>query len=131
MFRVWKTITGAVPPINYLPAEAITPKIGLLLEFDATSGQLQASTTTAQYICMKEGSAALTAGDIIPVIAIDRDTIYESTLDGTTSLGLGDTVDIDSTSLLVDGNGTSYNDLLIVGIEGTGAGDKVYVKFVK
>lgn len=131
MFRVHKTKDGSVPPIEYLPAEAITPKIGMLLEFDATSHQLQASTTTAQYICMAEAGSAITAGTLIPVIAIDRDTIYETQLDGNTTLDLGQTCDIDATSLLADGDGTTNDDLLIVGMEGSSEGDNIYVKFVK
>ncbi|NLA87400.1 MAG: hypothetical protein GX847_09030 [Clostridiales bacterium] len=131
MFRVHKTKDGSVPPVEYLPAEAITPKVGMVLEFDTTSHQLQASTTTAQYICQMEAGAVITAGDIIPVIAIDRDTIYETRLDGDTALDLGQTCDIDATSLLADGDGTTNNDLLIVGKEGSSEGDSIYVKFVK
>ena len=97
MFRVHKTPDGAVPPMEYLPVEAITPEVGMLLEFDATSHQLQASTTTAQYISMTKAVTTVSAGTIIPVIPIDKDTIYETQWDGDTSLDLGQTCDIDST----------------------------------
>lgn len=120
-----------MPAVEYFPAEAITPKVGLLLEFDTTSHQLQASTTTAQYISVSEKAAAVTAGDIIPVIPIDKDTIYVTQWDGTTTYDLGETCDIDSTSLLADANGSTNDDLLIIGMDGTAAGDNVYVKFVK
>jgi hypothetical protein len=130
-FKPCLTDDGRVQPIEYLPAEAITPKVGLLLEFDTTSHQLQASTTTAQYICMTEKAYAITAGDIIPVIAIDRTTTYQTQWDGTTTYDLGETCDIDATSLLADANGSENDDLLIVGKDGNAAGDNVYVKFVK
>lgn len=122
---------GNVPAVEYFPAEAITPKAGLLLEFDTTSHQLQAATTTAQYISVSEAAAAVTAGDIIPVIPINKDTIYVTQWDGTTALDKGETCDIDSTSLLADADGTTYDDLLIIGMDGTAAGDNVYVKIVK
>lgn len=130
MFRVFKTIDGHIPPVEYLPAEAITPKIGMVLELDATSGQLQASTTTANYISVGEYASAVTAGDLIPVIAIEKDTVYETQWDGTTAYKVGATCDIDTTSLLADGDGTTNDDLLVVGMDGTAAGDNVYVKFI-
>ena len=130
-FKPCLTDDGRVQPVEYLPAEAITPKVGLLLEFDTTSHQLQASTTTAQYICMAEKAAAVTAGDLIPVVAIDRDTVYVTQWDGTTAYDLGETCDIDATSLLADADGSTNDDLLIVGMDGSAAGDNVYVKFVK
>jgi hypothetical protein len=122
---------GIVPAVEYFPAEAITPKAGLLLGFDTSSHQLQAATTAAQYISVMETAAAVTAGDIIPVIPINKDTIYVTQWDGTTTLDKGETCDIDSTSLLADANGTANDDLLIIGMDGTAAGDNVYVKFVK
>lgn len=121
---------GNVPAVEYFPAEAITPKAGLLLGFDTTTHQLQAVTTAAKYISVMEAATAVTAGDIIPVIAIDKDTIYVTQWDGTSALDKGETCDINSTSLLADADGTTNDDLLIIGMDGTAAGDNVYVKFV-
>ena len=75
MFIPYKTDDGRVPAWEYLPASAITPKVGLALVL--TSGQLAkaSGTTKPTYICMTEKDAAVTAGEIIPVVRVNADMI--------------------------------------------------------
>lgn len=42
MFQPWKSDNGAVPPWEYLPAEAGTYHVGQALNLDATTGHLEA-----------------------------------------------------------------------------------------
>jgi hypothetical protein len=120
---------GSVPPWEYLPAEAITPKLGLCLAFDSSSGQLELSETP-EYICMKNADEAVTAGDLIPVIRIDSGIIFETALDAATSFEVGATVDVDLTGLLVDADSSSDGVFQLTWMAGQGSGDKVRGRFI-
>ena len=82
MFQPWKSDNGAVPPWEYLPAEAGTYHVGQALNLDATTGHLEAVAadldTTPPYICNAEVKVE-TAGTPIPVSRTSRDVIYETT----------------------------------------------------
>lgn len=124
---------NGVTPWEYLPAGAITPKVGMLLELDASTGQLKVcSQGIPQYISMAEHSSAVSAGTIIPVIKIEKDTVYETQLDGTvSSLPLGYLADIDDTGLLLDGDASTDDVFRVEYVGGLTAGSTVRGKFVK
>ena len=90
--------SAKIPGIEYLPAGAITPKVGMALV--QSSGNLIAATGASvkpTYISLIEKSAALTAGTIIPVFRVLPDMIFETTLSASgTSLNLGDKVQVAS-----------------------------------
>ncbi len=130
-FKPYSTDDGRVPAWEYLPCEAITPKVGLCVAFDTTSEQLQVSDTP-EYICMREESAAVTAGTIIPVIRVSKDIVFETTLDAkNTSLTVGSLVDVDSTGLLIDADSSNDDVFQITYLAGTDAGDIARGRFVK
>ena len=92
-----------VPPIEYLPAEAI-------IENQNAAQLTQRHTSCGQrpqpvHMHGRPGPQSRRGPDT--VIAIDRDTIYETQLDGNTTLDLGQTYDIGATSLLADGDRTT------------------------
>lgn len=124
---------NGVTPWEYLPADAITPKVGMLLEFNASTGRLKVcSESIPQYISMAEHSSAVSAGTIIPVIKIEKDTVYETQLDGdVSSLALGYLADIDTTGLLLDGNASQDDVFRVEYVGGLTAGSTVRGKFVK
>lgn len=93
MFLPHKTAAGNVIPWEYLPAAAITPKAGMAMVQSSGNLTAAAGTDRPTYICMAERSAAVTAGEIIPVIRVDDTTIYETTNSAAfTSVKLGDKV---------------------------------------
>lgn len=118
------------PSVEYLPAGAITPKFGMAVALNASTGYLAASAKPT-HISMFEANAALAAGTLIPVIRITDEILFRSTLDGATSLKAGALVDIDSTGLLIDGDGTTNKVFLIEHLEGTAQGDEVLGRFVR
>lgn len=124
---------NGVTPWEYLPADAITPKVGMLLEFNASTGRLKVcSQGIPQYISMAEHSSAVSAGTIIPVIKIEKDTVYETQLDGdVSSLALGYLADIDTTGLLLDGDASTDDVFRVEYVGGLTAGSTVRGKFVK
>lgn len=130
-FQLYSTDDGHIPAWEYLPCEAITPKMGLCLAFDAASEQLQVSDTP-EYICMREESAASTAGTLIPVVRITKDIVFESSLDAAnTGLKVGSFVDVDSTGLLIDADSSTDDVFQITYLNGTAAGSIVRGRFVK
>lgn len=133
MFVPHKNAAGNAIPWEYLPAGAITPKVGMALV--QTDGNLAVATGTnaPSYISMMESDAALTAGTNIPVIRVDHDTIYETTNSAAfSSIKKGDKVTLHaSDGLQVTATKTSgvaevvdFDDAAA-----SGAGGKVYVRF--
>lgn len=129
MFIPYKTDDGRVPAWEYLPASAITPKVGLALVL--TSGQLAkaSGTTKPTYICMAEKDTAVTAGEIIPVVRVNADMILETTFSAAaTSVVPGAKVTVATDGMQVTGT-TTDGIAEVVELDGTTAGSKVRVRF--
>jgi len=77
-FLVHSTDDGRVPGIEYLPAGAITPEVGMALT--QASGKLAVSSGTAKpaYISMCQRETACADGELIPVLRVLPDMIFES-----------------------------------------------------
>lgn len=129
MFIPYKTDDGRVPAWEYLPASAITPKVGMALTM--TSGQLAkaSGTTKPTYISMVEKETACTAGDIIPVVRVGADMILETTFSAAaTSVVPGAKVTVATDGLQVTGT-TTDGIAEVVELDGNTAGSKVRVRF--
>lgn len=113
--------------IEYLPAAAMTPKIGMALAF--SSGKLAASATP-EYICMRAGGA-VSAGDNIPVLRINKNMKFQAVLDGSTSFTAGTIAQITSDGLKVDADGSTAGVFQITELDGTAEGDTVRGYFVQ
>lgn len=118
---------GQPRPWEYLPCGAITPKVGMALY--QTSGNLAIATGTTKptYISMVDKSAACTAGDIIPVVRIDDQMIFETTNQASfSSMNRGSKVTLHSDGLQVTATTTSgvaevvdFDDKAATGTGGT------------
>ncbi len=128
-FKIYSTDDNRVPGIEYLPASAITPKVGMALT--QTTGQLALATgtTAPTYISMCEKDSECTAGDIIPVIRVGKDMILETTFaDAATSIKLGDKVTLHTDGLQV--TATTTNGVAeVVYMDGTASGSMCRVRF--
>lgn len=124
-----KNVDGALAPYEYQPVSGIAVKYGMAMVF--SNGQLAKCGAEAapEYICMHESEGTMTAGDIIPVIKVTHDDIYETTLSAAgTSLKVGSKVTIAADGLRV--TATTTNGVAeIVQMLGTATGDKVRVRF--
>ena len=119
---------AVTPAWEWLPAEAITPKLGLCLALDSSSGQLEVSVTP-QYICMMEAAAAVTAGDLIPVMNV-KGWEFETVLNANDSgIKPGAKRDVYSGGLKLS-TGTSNQNFLVTYVSGDSAGDVVRGKFI-
>ena len=77
-FLIHSTDDGHVLPWEYLPCGAITPKVGMALTQSSGNLAIATGTTKPTYISMVDKETACTAGDIIPVVRVTPDTIFET-----------------------------------------------------
>ena len=121
---------GRVPPWEYLPCGAITPKIGMALVQSGGVFAIATGTTKPTHISMTEKSAACTSGDLIPVVRIEPDMVFECTNSASLSgVNIGDKVTLHaSNGCQVTGTKTS-GVATIVAKDGDAAGSRVLVRF--
>lgn len=128
-FKIHSTDNGHVPCIEYLPAGAITLKVGMALI--QTSGNLAVATdaNAPTYISMCERESVCTAGDLIPVIRVDKGTIYETSFAAAaTSIKLGAKVTLHTDGMQVTAT-TASGVAEVVYMDGTASGSMCRVRF--
>ncbi|MBP5729548.1 MAG: hypothetical protein J6Y48_20975 [Clostridia bacterium] len=121
---------GRVPPWKYLPCSAIQPTIGMALV--QTSGNLAIATGTTKptHISMVEADATLTAGDLIPVIEVQPDQVFECTNSAAlTSVNIGQKVTLHASNGCQITATTSSGVARLVAKEADAIGSKCLVKF--
>ena len=128
-FKIYSTDDNRVPGIEYLPANAITPKVGMALVQSGGNLALATGTNAPTYISMCEKDGECTAGDIIPVIRVGKDMILETTFEAAaTSIKLGDKVTLHTDGLQV--TATTTNGVAeVVYMDGTASGSMCRVRF--
>lgn len=128
-FMVHSVDGGRTPGIEYLPCSAITPKVGMALTQTGGNLALATGTTAPTYISMCEKDSACTAGDIIPVIRVLPDTIFETAFSASAAeIKLGNKVTLASDGLRVTATTTS-GVAEVVYMEGTASGSMCRVRF--
>ena len=116
-------------PLEYLPCSAITPKVGMALVQTGGNLALASGTTAPTYISMCERETACTAGEMIPVVRVQKDIIFGVPAQAAmTSVKLGDKVTIHTDGMKVTAT-TASGVAEVVGMEGTAAGSTVLVRF--
>ena len=128
-FKLYKTDVNKVPPIEYLPAGAITPKMGMALTMSGGNLAIASGTTVPSYVSMVECESALTAGTVIPVIRVLPDMIWETAAQAALgSMKLGDKVTLHTDGMQV--TATKTNGVAeVVDMDGTNVGSRVLVRF--
>ena len=127
-FMIHSVEGGYIPSWEYHPCSAITPVVGMALYQNAGNLALASGTTTPTFVSMTERSAALTAGDIIPVVQVNEDIIWETEWSAAaTSIKRGQKVTIATDGLRVTAT-TTGGVARVVDFDGTPVGDKVRVQ---
>ena len=127
-FKIHSIDDGRSPAMEYLPAGAITPKVGLALYQNAGQLAVCSGTTKPTYICMTERETACTAGEVIPVIHIQPDMILGTTASAAmTDVKLGAKVTIAADGMQVTATTTS-GVCEVVAMADTAAGSEVLVR---
>lgn len=127
MFVPHKSDNG-LQPFEYYPAAAGTYAIGQLL--NVSDGKLTAvaaaSPTTPAYVSMGQGDLA--DGDVLPVIRVNHEMIFETTLSAEAAdAKLGTKLQVSAGGLQVDA--TAAGTFEVVHIEDTAAGSTVHGRF--
>lgn len=128
-FMIHSVDDNRVLGLEYLPCSAITPKVGMALVQTSGNLALASGTTAPAYISMCERETACTAGELIPVVRVQKDIIFGVPAQAAmTSVKLGDKVTIHTDGLRVTATTTS-GVAEVVGMDGTAAGSTVLVRF--
>lgn len=128
-FKIHSIDDNRISGIEYLPCSAITPKVGMALIQSGGNLALATGTNAPTYISMCEKDSPCTEGDIIPVIRVNKDMIFETTFAAAaTSVKLGDKVTLHTDGLQVTGT-TESGVAEVVYMDGTAAGDMCRVRF--
>lgn len=130
MFLNIKTDDGHVAPFEQYPCSAITPKRGMTLKLSDGKLAKASGTDVPEFICVEEHDAAVTAGDLVTVVRVDHDTVYETVLSASgSSLKIGDKVTIATDGLRI--TATTTNGVAeVLYLDGSAAsGDMVRVRF--
>lgn len=128
-FKIFSTDDNRIPGIEYLPAGAITPKVGMALTQTGGNLALASGTAAPTYISMCEKDSACTAGEIIPVIRVEKDMILETTFAAAaTSIKLGNKVTLHTDGLQVTAT-TTDGVAEVVYMDGTASGSMCRVRF--
>ncbi|MCD8377075.1 MAG: hypothetical protein LUD69_09050 [Oscillospiraceae bacterium] len=77
-FYLYSTDDNRVPGVEYLPCGAITPKAGMLLTLSGGLLALCGGTTAPSYLSMCQRDEACQEGEIIPVLRVGSDMIFEA-----------------------------------------------------
>lgn len=128
-FLIHSVDDNRVLGLEYLPCSAITPKVGMALVQTSGNLAMASGTTAPTYISMCERDTACTAGELIPVVRVQKDIIFGVPAQADmTSVKLGDKVTIYTDGLQVTATTTS-GVAEVVGMDGTAAGSTVLVRF--
>ena len=129
-FKIYKTDDGRIPGIEYLPCSAITPKVGMALVQSSGNLAIATGTTAPTYISMCEKDSACTAGDIIPVIRVQKDMVFETNFSAAaTSVKLGDKVTLHASDGMQVTATTTSGVAEVVYMDGTASGSMCRVRF--
>ena len=129
-FLIHSVEGGYIPSWEYHPCSAITPVVGMALYQNAGNLAMASGTTMPTFVSMTEREAALTAGDIIPVVQVNEDITWETEWSAAaTSIKPGQKVTIASDGLRVTAT-TTGGVAQVVDMDGTAVGDKVRVRLV-
>lgn len=129
-FVPYSTEEGRVQPWEYLPCGAITPKIGMALVQSSGVFAIATGTTKPTHISMVEKSAACTSGDLIPVIRVEPDMVFEVTNSASLSgVNIGQKVTLHASNGLQITATTSSGVARIVAKDADASGSRCLVCF--
>lgn len=127
-FKVHKTDDGRVLPCEYFTADGLTPQLGMALKLSGGKLVKASGAEAPAFISMAERTAACQAGEIIPVLRVGPDVIWETEAGAAlTGKKPGDKVGIHTDAMTVSAAAGAAE---IVSLEDSpSAGSRVTVRF--
>lgn len=128
MFLIHAVEGGHIPAFEYLPAGAITPKVGMAMVQSGGVLAMASGDAAPAYISMLESAQALEEGELMPVIRVTPEIVFETEASvSIASVKLGDKLTIATDGMRV--TATPGGAAEVVAVDGTEAGSKVRVRF--
>ena len=127
-----KKYDRSVQPWEVMPADAGTYKAGQILRTNSgkVSALIGTLTTVPSYVCMAEKTIT-TAGDLLPVMRVTEDTIFEAPLSAVSSGAKpGAMLQVAADGLGVNGTAAGAFEVTQM-MAGTAMGDLVRGRFTK
>ena len=120
MFLIRKTDTALVRPIEYVPASAMTPVVGMALKISAGLLTMASGADSPTFISLCERESALTSGDLIPVLRVDGQIEFETICEADLSaVKIGDKLNIDGSTVTAESGGAAEVVYLEKNADGT------------
>lgn len=121
---------GQVDPFVLLPASAgLKLAVGTALKLSSGTLAIASGTDNVQYICMEDRADTASSGQLVHCIAVEDDTIYETSLSAAiSSIAPGSTYQIDSTGMML--TASTGGACRVVSADGTQAGSTAKIQFV-
>lgn len=127
-FKVYTTDDGRNMPLEYLEAGKITPRVGMVLLQKGGKLDIAKGAEIPKYIAMTERATPCGDGEVIPVLRIGADVIWETAASADMAgVKPGDKVTISTDGLEI--TATTGGAAEIVSMDGTGVGSRVRVRF--
>ena len=128
-FYIQQVDGGRNPGYEYLPAGAIVPKVGMALTMNSGKLAIASGTTAPSYISMAQRDTALADGEIIPVVRVLPDMIFETTFQASaSSIKPGAKVTIHTDGMQITAT-TTGGVAEVISMDGTSAGSNARVRF--
>lgn len=127
-FYIHTVVGGYVPPYEHLPADGLTPLVGMALVLEGGKLTLASGTEKPTHISMCQRESACADGELIPVVAVSGDITFAVPASVANTVPVGGKVTISADGLNVTAT-TDGGVATIVGREGEAAGDIQFVKF--
>lgn len=128
-FYIQQVDGGRNPGHEYLPAGAIVPKVGMALTMNSGKLAIASGTTPPSYISMTQRDTALTDGEVIPVMRVLPDMMFETTFQASaSSIKPGAKVTIHTDGMQITAT-TAGGVAEVISMDGTTAGSKASVRF--
>lgn len=128
-FLIHSTDDGYIPSFEYLPCSAIAPKVGMALTQSAGNLAIASGTTAPTYISMIEKESVCTAGELIPVIRVDKRIVFETSFSAeATAITKGSKVTLAASGMQVTAT-TASGVAEVVYADGTASGSMCRVRF--
>jgi len=101
MFLLRSTDDGRQQPWEYLPCSEIAPKYGMAMKMSSGTLAQSGSADGAEYISVREEAAALAEGTPIPVVKVLKDQVWQTEVESTEGLTVGEGYDLDTDGLSI------------------------------
>lgn len=98
---IHQTDDGRVPGWEYIPCSAITPKVGMALKISGGNLATATGADVPQYMSMTEREVACVSGELIPVVRIHPDIIWEVPTPSSFSQPVGTKAQLESDGLTI------------------------------